>query len=123
MVPYRLIQSGKAQRREYYYFNRSDLFSSLPQGDFFQEQKKSYNHFLQKSLPSLLQFYFPIQLNKDYNNQIKLEILEYEDLDSNDGSFFPNKYVRIEEPKISAEEAYQKKLTWNQRLFLKLSVR
>src|SRR4051812_1802949 len=114
MVSYRLVQSGKSQRREYYCLNRSNLFSSLPQGDFFQEQKKSYNHFFQESLPSLLELYFPIQL-KDYNNQVKIQVLKYEDLD--------DKFFRIEEPKISVQEAYQKKVTWNQRLFLKFLIK
>ena len=117
MVSYRLVQSGKAQRREYYCLNRSGLFSSLPQGDFFQEQKKSYNYFFKGSLSSLLKLYFPIQL-KDYNNQVKIEVLEYQDLNN-----LNNKYIRIEEPKISIEEACQKKVTWSQRLFLKLSIK
>jgi DNA-directed RNA polymerase beta subunit len=110
---HRLIKSGKAQRREYYYLNRSDLFSPLPQGNFAQEQKKSYGHFLQKSLPDLLQLYFPIQL-QDYNSQVKLEVLKYEN---------KYKYFRIEEPEISPEEARQKKITWNQKLFLKLLIK
>ena len=114
MLPHRLIKSGKTQRREYYYLNRSDLFSSLPQGNFAQEQKKSYDYFLQKSLPKLLQLYFPVQL-QDYNNQVKLEFSKYEDLG--------NSYFRIEEPEISLEEAYKKKTTWNQKLFLKLLIR
>lgn len=114
MLLHRLIKSGKAQRREYYYLNRSDLFSSLPQGNFAQEQKKSYNYFLQKSLPSLLQLYFPVQL-QDYNSQVKLEVLKYEDLG--------NSYFRIEEPEISLEETHQKKLTWSQKLFLKLLIK
>jgi hypothetical protein len=72
---YRLINSGKAQRKEYYYHNRSDLFQSLPQKDLAQEQRESYEYFLNRALPRLLQFYFPVQL-KDYNNQIRLEILD-----------------------------------------------
>src|SRR5436190_24061126 len=114
MLLHRLIESGKTQRREYYYLNRSNLFSSLPQGNFAQEQKKSYNHFLQKSLPNLLQLYFPVQL-QDYNNQVKLEFSKYEDLG--------NSYFRIEEPEISLEEAYKKKTTWNKKLFFKLLIR
>ena len=104
MLLHRLVKSGKAQRREYYYLNRSDLFSSLPQGNFAQEQKKSYNYFLQKSLPDLLQLYFPIQL-QDYNSQVKLEVLKYEKEESD------NDYFRIEKPEISIEEVHQKKLT------------
>src|SRR5436190_2131127 len=113
MPLHRLIKSGKTQRREYYYLNHSDLFSSLPQGNFAQEQKKSYDYFLQKSLPKFLQLYFPVQL-QDYNNQVTLQFSKYEDMD--------NSYFRIEEPEISLEEVYQKKTTWNQKLFLKLLI-
>ena len=72
---YRSIILGKTQRREYYHLNRSDLFQSLPQKDLAQEQRESYEYFLNRALPRLLQFYFPVQL-KDYNNQIRLEILD-----------------------------------------------
>ncbi|CAJ0633921.1 2851_t:CDS:2 [Entrophospora sp. SA101] len=51
-----------------------DLFQSLPQKHLAQEQRESYEYFLNRALPKLLQFYFPVQL-KDYNNQLRLEIL------------------------------------------------
>lgn len=95
------INSGKAQRREYYRHNRSDLFRPLPQKDLAQEQRESYEYFLYRSLPKLLQFYFPVQC-KDYNNQIRLEILD----------------SRWEEPKFSEAEVYRKKITWNQKFVL-----
>src|SRR5215203_5553135 len=98
---HRSINSGKAQRREYYCHNRSDLFRSLPQKDLAQEQRESYEYFLYQSLPKLLQFYFPVQF-KDYNNQIRLEILD----------------SRWEEPKFSETEVYRKKITWNQKFVL-----
>jgi hypothetical protein len=69
---YRLIESGKNQRREYLSKNRSPLFKSLPERDFAQEQKKSYDDFLQRGFKDLLNFYFPASGRKleDYNNQV-----------------------------------------------------
>lgn len=101
MTLYRLINSGKIQRREYYGKNCSSLFESLPQKDLTREQKDSYYHFLYHSLPQLLEFYFPVQFD-DYNNRIRLEILA----------------SRWEEPKFSLEEVYQRKTTLSQKFFL-----
>ena len=104
---YRLINSGKTQRKEYYHHNRSDLFRPLPQKDLTQEQRESYEYFLYQALPKLLQFYFPAQF-KDYNNQVSLEILNYEN----------GELCRWEEPEFTKIETYRKKTTWSQKLFL-----
>ena len=106
MTLYRLINSGKIQRREYYGKNCSSLFESLPQKDLTREQKDSYYHFLYHSLPQLLEFYFPVQFD-DYNNRIRLEILA----------------SRWEEPKFSLEEVYQRKTTLSQKFFLTWSIK
>jgi DNA-directed RNA polymerase beta subunit len=91
---YRLINLGKTQRREYLHLNRSKLFQSLPCKSLTEEQRESYEYFQKKALPELFKFYFPSQF-KDYNNQIRLEILDF----------------RFEEPKFSEVEAYRKKIT------------
>ena len=72
MLSYRLIESGKNQRREYLSKNRSPLFQPLPERDFAQEQIKSYADFLQQGLKNLLNFYFPSGGRKleDYNNKV-----------------------------------------------------
>ena len=91
MVSYRLIECGKNQRREYLSKNRSPLFQSLPEYDFAQEQKKSYENFLWRDLKNLLNFYFPTSGRKleNYNNQVLINI---EDLS-------------CDEPKIEKEQA------------------
>jgi hypothetical protein len=68
-MSYRIINSGKNQRREYLAANRSPLFQALPERDFAQEQKVSYRDFLDKKLPKLFSFYFPFEFS-DYNNDV-----------------------------------------------------
>ena len=63
-MSYRLIKSGKNQRREYLGLNKSPLFQDLPQRDFAHEQKESYHKFFQERLPKLLDFYFPAEFNE-----------------------------------------------------------
>ena len=94
MVSYRLINSGKNQRREYLSLNRSPLFQDLPQQDFAQEQKISYQNFLFKKLPQLLTFYFPAEFS-DYNNNIRVNI----------------ESVECQDPEISENEARTESLT------------
>src|SRR3954470_16328299 len=96
MLPYRLIDSGKNQRREYFSLNRSPLFQELPDRDFAQEQKLSYNEFLYEKLPRLLTFYFPAEFS-DYNNNIQIKI----------------ESVECQEPEISEEKARNDSLTWS----------
>ena len=96
MLPYRLITSGKNERREYLSLNHSPLFKSLPDRDFTQEQKLSYHNFLHKKLPKLLNFYFPAEFS-DYNNSVKIKVEE----------------IKCHEPEISEEEAKNESLTWN----------
>ncbi len=67
---HRLIASGDNYRREYFSVNNSPLFKALPNKDFSQEQKKSYQHF-RENLKGLFDFYFPAKFS-DYNNQIEL---------------------------------------------------
>jgi hypothetical protein len=73
-MSHRLIISGDNQRREYFSVNSSPLFKDLPDKDFSQEQKKSYNGF-KDSLKKLFDFYFPAKFS-DYNNEIELELEE-----------------------------------------------
>ena len=94
MLPYRLITSGKNQRREYFSLNRSPLFQALPDRDFAQEQKSSYNKFLYEKLPRLLTFYFPAEFS-DYNNNIQIKVEE----------------IECQEPEINEEEARIASLT------------
>ena len=68
-MSYRIINSGKNQRREYLAANRSPLFQALPERDFAQEQKASYHDFLDKKLSELISFYFPFEFS-DYNNDV-----------------------------------------------------
>lgn len=96
MVSYRLITSGKNQRREYLSLNRSPLFEKLPDRDFAEEQKESYKKFLKEKLPQLLTFYFPAEFS-DYNNNIRVNI----------------ESVECQEPKISEEEARVNFHTWS----------
>jgi|SRR6266480_1888400 len=105
MLLYRSINVGKTKRREYFHLNRSELFQSLPYKDLTQEQRESYEHFQKKTLPKLFKFYFPVEF-KDYNNVVRIKIMDY----------------RIEEPKFSEAEAYRKKITWAQKIFLTWSV-
>ena len=93
-MPYRLIKSGKNQRREYLGLNNSPLFQDLPQRDFAHEQKESYYKFFQERLPKLLNFYFPAEFS-DYNNIIRCEIKDF----------------TCEEPSISEEQARTSSLT------------
>ncbi|CFW92830.1 DNA-directed RNA polymerase subunit beta [endosymbiont DhMRE of Dentiscutata heterogama] len=72
-MSYRLINSGKNTRREYLTVNRSPLFQGLPERDYAQEQKKSYDNFRHERLPKLLTFYFPAELS-DYNNSLKISV-------------------------------------------------
>ena len=102
MSSYRLITSGKNQRREYLSLNRSPLFRSLPDQDFAQEQRISYYKFLYEKLPKLLNFYFPKEKGvefSDYNNRVKVNVEEMEH----------------QEPEISEEEARSDFLTWEHR--------
>ena len=80
MLSYRLINSGKNQRREYLSKNRSPLFQALPERDFAHEQKKSYEDFLKRDLKQLLDFYFPATGIKieNYNNQVLINIEDLE---------------------------------------------
>ena len=94
MLPYRLINSGKNQRREYFSLNRSPLFYPLPDRDFAQEQKSSYKDFLFKRLPELLTSYFPVESN-DYNNIVRIKVEDFE----------------CHEPEISEKEARESFLT------------
>jgi len=87
-MSYRTINSGKNQRREYLAANRSPLFQPLPERDYAQEQKLSYSKFLYERLPQLLSFYFPAEFS-DYNNNIRIEVENYE----------------CQEPTITEEEA------------------
>jgi len=100
-MSYRLIESGKISRQEYYGNNRSPLFQSLPKKDLTEGRRKSYENFFQNSLPKLLEFYFPTH-SEDYNNRVDLKILEYQ----------------IKEPLIREREAYIKKVSWVRGLFL-----
>ena len=77
MPSYRLVNSGKKQRREYLSLNRSPLFQALPERDFAQEQKASYHGFLDEKLPKLLTFYFPFEFS-DYNNDVWINASEVE---------------------------------------------
>lgn len=94
MLPYRLITSGKNQRREYFSLNRSPLFANLPDRDFAEEQKLSYEKFLYEKLPRLLTFYFPAEFS-DYNNNVHINV---ESLD-------------CAEPEISEEQAREDSVT------------
>ncbi|WNE41736.1 MAG: DNA-directed RNA polymerase subunit beta [Mycoplasmataceae bacterium] len=73
-MSHRLIISGDNQRREYFSVNSSPLFKDLPNKDFSQEQKKSYNGF-KNSLKKLFDFYFPAKFS-DYNNEVELKLEE-----------------------------------------------
>ncbi|MEG7978389.1 MAG: hypothetical protein NY202_00215 [Mollicutes bacterium UO1] len=75
-MSYRIINSGKNQRREYLVANRSPLFQTLPERDYAQEQKLSYSKLLNKRLPQLLLFYFPAEFS-DYNNNVKISIEKF----------------------------------------------
>lgn len=99
---YRLIKTGKNVRREYLALNRSPIFSTLPEIDTAQEQKKSYFNFLNVKLKKLLNFYFPVYY-EDHNNNINIEV----------DDFF------LTEPSMTQEEACYKFLTWSYKLFLK----
>jgi len=85
---YRTINSGKNQRREYLGRNRSPLFQDLPQKDFGQEQKSSYDDFLRYQLTNLFNGYFPAEFSNS-NNNIRCDV----------------KQVDYQEPKISEDEA------------------
>lgn len=91
---YRLIKTGKNVRREYLALNRSPIFSTLPEIDTAQEQKKSYFNFLNVKLKKLLNFYFPVYY-EDHNNNINIEV----------DDFF------LTEPSMTQEEACYKFLT------------
>jgi hypothetical protein len=73
MPAYRTIISGQKQRREFLSLNKSPLFKDLPNLDFAQEQKTSYNKFVFDKLPKLLSFYFPAEFS-DYNNKVNTNI-------------------------------------------------
>ncbi|MCE8158975.1 MAG: hypothetical protein I3270_00620 [Candidatus Moeniiplasma glomeromycotorum] len=97
-MSYRLIDSGKNQRREYLSKNRSPLFKSLPERDFAQEQKKSYADFLHRGLKDLLKFYFSANGRKleDYNNQVWINVEE----------------LQCHEPEITEDQARTNLLSW-----------
>src|SRR3954464_14971685 len=105
MSSYRLITSGKNQRREYLSLNCSPLFQTLPDQDFAQEQRKSYHNFLYEKLPKLLNFYFPeekgVELS-DYNNKVKINIEGIEVQEPKTESKVKGKKVEVE---LSEEEA------------------
>jgi len=86
MPSYRLVNSGKIQRREYLTENHSSLFQGFPEPVFAQEQKLSYDNFLTEKLPQLLSFYFPAEFS-NYNNKVKISI----------------KDTKVQEPKIKRE--------------------
>jgi len=96
MVQYRLINSGNNKRREYITLNKSLLFKNIPEYDFAEEQKRSYNYFLERELSDLFLFYFPSEFS-DYNNTIKVDI---ENL----------KYIK---PEITEDEARDNSQTWS----------
>jgi hypothetical protein len=88
-MSYRIINSGKNQRREYIGANRSPLFKDLPDKDYAQEQRKAYDNFIFGSynekgkllkpsrLSQLFEFYFPQETPikfSDYNNQIQIRV-------------------------------------------------
>ena len=98
---YRIINSGKNQRREYLGRNHSPLFQDLPQKDFGQEQKLSYDNFLHHQLKNLFTNYFPIEFS-NYNNNIQCNI----------------KQVDYQEPKISEDQARSDSLTWSYSVYL-----
>jgi hypothetical protein len=92
-MSYRIVNSGKNQRREYLGVNHSPLFQPLPERDYAQEQKKSYYSFLYNlydengkllkpsQLSQLLNFYFPKEKPVefgDYNNDVKINIEDVE---------------------------------------------
>src|SRR5437762_1166818 len=111
MLSYRLITSGKNQRREYFSLNCSPLFKSLPDQDFAQEQRKSYHDFLYKKLPELLNFYFPEEKAVefgDYNNKVKVNIEELEVQEPRFEKKIKGKKVEVE---LSEEEARNNSLT------------
>jgi DNA-directed RNA polymerase beta subunit len=113
MSSYRLITSGKNQRREYFSLNHSPLFQVLPDQDFAQEQRKSYHNFLYEKLPKLLNFYFPkeraVELS-DYNNKVKINIEGIEIQEPKIEKKVKGKKVEVE---FSEEEAQNSSLTWN----------
>nr|CAG8584891.1 15453_t:CDS:10 [Entrophospora candida] len=71
-----------AKRREYLAANRSPLFQTLPERDFAQEQKASYQYFLDQKLPKLFSFYFPFEFS-DYNNDVWINASEIKYQESN----------------------------------------
>ena len=85
---YRIINSGKNKRHEYLALNRSPLFQNLPNKDFGEEQKFSYNDFLHNAFKKLFFFYFPTEFS-NYNNKIRCDV----------------KGINYQEPEISEEEA------------------
>jgi len=101
-MPQRSINIGNGQCREYLSLNRSPLFQALPQKDFAQIQKDSYDFFLNKRLKGLLDLYFPAEFS-DYNNKVSLTI----------------KDLIINPPTISLEEAKDKQITWQNVINLK----
>ena len=98
-MSYRIINSGKNQRRGYFGLNRSPLFQILPQKDFGEEQKLSYENFLHRDLKKLFSRYFPTEFS-NYNNNIVCDI----------------KQVSYHEPEITEEEARANSLTWSYQI-------
>jgi DNA-directed RNA polymerase beta subunit len=91
---YRIIKSGNNKRREYLGLNRSPLFQDLPQKDFAEEQKLSFDNFLHSDLKKIFATYFPAEFS-NYNNHIRCEVKE----------------IRCEEPKNTEDETRANGLT------------
>jgi hypothetical protein len=91
---YRIIKSGKSQRKEYFSLNRSSLFQSLPNKVFGQDQISSYENFLKNDLEKLFSSYFPSEFS-NYNNNIYCEV----------------KKIICQEPSLSEDEAIDSSLT------------
>ncbi|RHZ35466.1 hypothetical protein [endosymbiont GvMRE of Glomus versiforme] len=112
MSSYRIIKSGKNQRREYLGPNHSPLFQNLPDKNFAQERKKKYNDLFNR-LSKLIHFYFPeknpIEFS-DYNNKIKIEIKNIECQELTIKKKIGDKEIEV---KVTEEEARDNFLTWS----------
>ena len=107
MPSYRLVSSGKVQRREYLTENRSPLFQSFPEPNFAQEQKLSYDNFLTKGLPQLLSSYFPAEFS-NYNNKVRINIKDVKFQEPKIKKKVEDKEVEVE---LTEEEARNRSLT------------
>ncbi|CAG8741295.1 20808_t:CDS:2, partial [Racocetra persica] len=80
--------------------NHSPLFQDLPNKDFGEEQKLSFDNFLRQGLKKIFATYFPAEFS-NYNNLIHCEVKE----------------VRYEEPKNTANEARVNEKSFKLRKF------